>query len=76
MLNGAKLVRVLSAFPASLESLKREALKNLLSDTGMFAGVAFADILETFRRFFTSLRFVQNDRHLPASLRLGFPAKR
>ena len=56
--------------------LKREALKNLQQDTGMFAGLAFADILETFRRFFTSLRFVQNDRNLPASLRSGFPAKR
>ena len=31
----------------------------------MFAGVVFADILEAFRRFFTSLRFVQNDTVLP-----------
>ena len=56
--------KFLSAFPASLESLKREALKNLLENTGMLAEVALADILESFMRFFTSLRFVQNDNSL------------
>ena len=33
--------KFLSAFPASLESLKREALKNLLKNTGMLAEVVF-----------------------------------
>ena len=65
--------KFLSAFPASLESLKREALKAfqcastvkaVLKNTGMLAGAALADILETVRRFFTSLRFVQNDNTL------------
>ena len=40
-------------------------MKGVLKNTAMFAKVALADILETVRRFFTSLRFVQNDRLLP-----------
>ena len=44
--------------------LRREAPKNLLENTGMLAEVALADILESFMRFFTSLRFVQNDNSL------------
>ena len=67
--------KFLSAFPATLESLKREArqncvilkreaLKNLLKNTGMLAGAALAEISVSFRRFFTSLRFVQNDNTL------------
>ena len=43
----------------------------IIGPAGIFAGVAFADILETFKRIFISLRFVQNDRNLPASLRLA-----
>ena len=48
--------------------MKREALKAfqcastvkaVLKNTGMLAGAAFADILETVRRFFTPIRFVQ-----------------
>ena len=53
--------KFLSAFPASLESLKREALKNLLKNTGMLAGAALAEISVSFRRCFTSLRSVQHD---------------
>ena len=65
--------KFLSAFPASLENLKREALKAfqcastvkaVMENTGKAAEEAFADILETVRRFFTSLRFVQNDNTL------------
>ena len=37
--------------------LKREALKNLMENTGKAAEEAFADILETFRRFFSASRF-------------------
>ena len=40
-------------------------MKGVLKNTAMFAKVALADILETVRRFFTSLRYVQNDRLLP-----------
>ena len=66
--------KFLSAFPASLESLKREALKAfqcastvkaVLKNTGMLAGAALAEILETGRRwtFTVSLksRFAQHD---------------
>ena len=35
--------------------------KHLLKNTAIFAKVALADILETVRRCFTSLRFVQQD---------------
>ena len=62
--------KFLSAFPASLESLKREALKAfqcastvkaVLKNTGMLAGSALAEISVSFRRCFTSLRSVQHD---------------
>ena len=62
--------KFLSAFPASLESLKREALKAfqcastvkaVLKNTGMLAGAALAEISVSFRRRFTSLRSVQHD---------------
>ena len=42
-----------SAFPASLESLKREALKNLLKHTGKLAGDGLLPCLRTEK----SLRF-------------------
>ena len=42
---------------------------HLLTNTRMFAGVVFADILEAVMRFFTSLRFVQNDTVLPRASR-------
>ena len=45
-----KCGKFLSAFPASLERLKREALKNLMENTGKAAEEAFAEILETVRR--------------------------
>ena len=52
--------KFLSAFPASLESLKREALKAfqcastvkaVLKNTGMLAGAALAEISVSFRRW-------------------------
>ena len=52
--------------------------KHLLTNTRMFAGVVFADILEAVMtaftvlahwKAFTSLRFVQNDTVLPRASR-------